>query len=219
MGIDLWVPKVNVETRQYESTLYRDVECLESIKLAPLEFSNQDTQQTDQYVHTIDVDQQDQTQHVEVSLLKINPRTSQTEEILNTDKIQLQTNFVSSSVIQLDAFQLQAYCAVSCVILVDCTDLKSDEQTLWLNIQRAISGQFYELKWPFPLLQFQDGKGAILYIQGFIDALKQERKVISLGQLPQLNSTDVIQLASLQEMIEQPILKRRLWQFMQNIVN
>jgi hypothetical protein len=69
------------------------------------------------------------------------------------------------------------------------------------------------------MLQLQDGRGAAMYIQGFVDALRQERKVISLGQLPYLNNTEMFELASLQEMIEQPLLKRRLWQFMQNKLN
>ena len=103
------------------------------------------------------------------------------------------------------------------MILVDSTHIDAEQLTLWSNIQRAVSGQYYELKWPFPLLQLQDGKGANIYIQGFVDALKQDRKVISLGELTYLKSTDIIQLASLQKMLDQPVLKRRLWQFMQNV--
>jgi len=43
-----------------------------------------------------------------------------------------------------------------------------------------------------------------------------EKNIISLGSIPHVTHNKMIQLASLQEMLDQPILKKRLWQFMQN---
>ena len=103
-----------------------------------------------------------------------------------------------------------------CVLLLDVQEMNADQQRLWSNIQAAKPGDYFELKWPFALAQFQDGRGASLYIQGFIDGLAQDKKVISLGRLAHLENSEVICLASLAEMIEQPILKKRLWQFMQS---
>ncbi len=145
----------------------------------------------------------------------MNAETQQTEEITSSEQIQKQTTISVEPALQIASFEIQAYQIEHCVIFVDATQLNDDQKTLWGNIQRAAFGQYFELKWPFPMLQFQDGRGVSMYIQGFIDGLRQERKIISLGQLTHLNQSDVVQLASLQEMIEQPILKRRLWQFMQ----
>jgi len=61
-----------------------------------------------------------------------------------------------------------------------------------------------------------DGRGASSYVSGFLDAISTEKNILCLGQIPHLTSSAHIQLASLQEMVEQPLLKKRLWQFMQN---
>ncbi len=224
MGIDLWIPRTEVETRPFENGLYRDVAVATDILIPQIEFSqtaevlNKTSNQPRKPVERShsSIDHSNKAVHAEVALLKINPETQQTEEVTNSAQILQQTELSAQPVLQIEAFELQAYCIKNCVILVDSTHIDAEQLTLWSNIQRAVSGQYYELKWPFPLLQLQDGKGANIYIQGFVDALKQDRKVISLGELTYLKSTDIIQLASLQKMLDQPVLKRRLWQFMQN---
>lgn len=230
MGIDLWVPRSDVQTRPYQNNLYRDIASIEHSSVIQFDVSqdlSQNLPQTKQaqsiqqfeQAHITDVAETNNKSQVEISSLKQNIDIQQKSESSVSEQISKQVNFHAEPAIQLDAFEVQAFCIANCVILVDCTKLTADQLQLWLNIQHAIVGQYFELKWPFPMLQLQDGKGAHIYIQGFIDALKNERKVISLGQLPHLQAADIIQLASLQEMIDQPILKRRLWQFMQNRVN
>ncbi|MDO6642630.1 hypothetical protein [Acinetobacter guillouiae] len=220
MGIELWIPKVDVQTRHYENALYRDIAQVEQdIAVVPelnTHLTQSDAKLENQKVQPPQIEKAHQP---EVSLLKRNPETQLTEEVSAPEQIQQQTNFTVEPALQIAPFEIQAYCIESCVIFVDCTQISADQFTLWGNIQQALVGQFYDLKWPFPMLQLQDGRGAAMYIQGFVDALRQERKVISLGQLPYLNNTEMFELASLQEMIEQPLLKRRLWQFMQNKLN
>ncbi|TCM60495.1 hypothetical protein EC844_13222 [Acinetobacter calcoaceticus] len=118
--------------------------------------------------------------------------------------------------LHLEPFELQAYVFDQCVVVLESSSLTPDQAVLWGNIQAAKHGQYYELNWPFPLPEFQDGRGAMQYIQGFLDGLAQERSIVSLGELPHAAHPRLIVLASLQQMLEQPILKRRLWQFMQN---
>ena len=220
MGIELWIPKVDVQTRHYENALYRDIAQVER-DIAVVPELNTHSTQSDAKLENQNVQpsQIEKAHQPEVSLLKRNPETQQIEEVSAPEHIQQQTNFTVEPALQIAPFEIQAYCIESCVIFVDCTQINADQFTLWGNIQQALVGQFYDLKWPFPMLQLQDGRGAAMYIQGFVDALRQERKVISLGQLPYLNNTEMFELASLQEMIEQPLLKRRLWQFMQNKLN
>ncbi|WP_287906166.1 hypothetical protein [Acinetobacter sp.] len=225
MGIDLWIPKVGVQTRHYQNALYRDVALAEQDVIASFEFSQPNTAQpTIEQLRIVDKSIQTPPEKIlhglenqsEVSLLKRNNQTQQTEEITSSEQIRKQTALNIEPIQHIEAFEIQAFCTEYCLIVVDCTQITIDQKSLWANIQRAVSGQYFDLKWPFPMLQFQDGKGAAMYTQGFIDSLKQERKLIGLGQLPYLQNSDLIQLASLQEMIDQPILKRRLWQFMQN---
>ena len=220
MGIELWIPKVDVQTRHYENALYRDIAQVEQ-DIAVVPELNTHSTQSDAKTENQKVQppQIEKAHQPEVSLLKRNPETQQIEEVSAPEHIQQQTNFTVEPALQIAPFEIQAYCIESCVIFVDCTQISADQFTLCGNIQQALVGQFYDLKWPFPMVQLQDGRGAAMYIQGFVDALRQERKVISLGQLPYLNNTEMFELASLQEMIEQPLLKRRLWQFMQNKVN
>lgn len=85
---------------------------------------------------------------------------------------------------------------------------------LWHNIQHAVSGEYNELQWPFPLMNFQDGHGAESYVQGFLDAISEDKNIIFLGQSAYLKHSKSINLAGLQEMLTQPLLKKRLWQFM-----
>lgn len=255
MGINLWVPRVDVQIRHFQTALYRDsafaieLSQTEGLVPAPIDFFAQDhlkqkhLQQDQQAVNPLSdlqslntqtsnlatenltplennpvKPQQLQQNIADVALLRNSKNHPQKAE-KTSNSIQQQTPLSTEPAIQIEAFEIQAFCLENCVILVDCTHLTEEQTTLWLNIQRATSGQFYELKWPFPMMQYQDGKGASMYVQGFTDALKQERKVLSLGQLAHVNHVEIIQLASLQEMLDQPILKRRLWQFMQNLLN
>ena len=230
MGIDLWIPRSDVQTRPYQNNLYRDIATLEqtdniqfdtSSHLPQHVFKANQTQSIQQLaeIHPTNVEKVNLSQQTEISSLKQNIDIQQKSESSVSEQISKQVDFHTTPAIQLEAFEIQAFCISNCVILVDCSKITAEQQQLWLNIQHAMMGQYYDLKWPFPMLQLQDGKGASIYIQGFIDALKNERKVISLGQLPHLQAADIIHLASLQEMIDQPILKRRLWQFMQNREN
>ena len=117
--------------------------------------------------------------------------------------------------LHIAAFQLQAFGLPHCVIVTDATELSAEQQQLWNNIQQALQAEYYELQWPFPLINFQDGRGAESYVQGFIDAISADKNIIFLGQFSYFNHSKSIHLAGLQEMLDQPLLKKRLWQFMQ----
>lgn len=93
------------------------------------------------------------------------------------------------------------------MIVVDATSMSSEQQQLWNNIQHAISAEYALLQWPFPLLEFQDGRGAESYVQGFLDALSVDKNILFLGQSGYFKHAKGMQLASLQEMLDQPLLK------------
>lgn len=216
MGIDLWISKVDVQTRHYQSALYRDIEPSHPVIHQPIEFKDLSSTPIDtDLAKKTSILTTEKTQISEVTLLKRNPATQQTEEVSTSQHIQQQTHFETESVLVLPPFEIQAFAIENCLLLVETTDLNAEHLTLWNNIQRAVSGHAYELKWPFPLPQYQDGRGVNLYIQGFLDALRAERKVISLGQITHLEQQDIMVLSSLDEMLKEPLLKRKLWQMMQ----
>ncbi len=206
LGIDLWVSKGSACQTFTHTSLYRDVA------------------QSGMSTEIIVPQPVQQQQEIAVQL-KSQPNPAVPEIVQNGQQqsrvaqVETQTEKAEpAQQLEIPAFALQAISTEHCVIVVDITDLTTEQNTLWMNIQRAISHQYYELKWPFPLNQFQDGQAASIYIQGFLDALKADKQLLSLGGLPYFHGMQLTQLASLQEMLEQPLLKRRLWQFMQNNV-
>ncbi len=54
------------------------------------------------------------------------------------------------------------------------------------------------------------------YIQGFLDAVAAEKKILCLGKCAYIQHANIIHLASLKEMLDKPLLKKRLWQLMQD---
>ena len=198
MGIDLWVPQA-APCQQHSSTIWRDQSAPEVIseiilKNVPEQPIVQASTQLKQHAET--------------------PVTPVVEEKIETAEVVVSQVDIQPA-LQIAAFNLEAICLAHCVVIIDSTALSADQQVLWSNIQRAVSSDFFALQWPFAWINLQDGRGAGAYVQGFLDAISLDKNVICLGSIPHLNNTQVFPLASLQQMIEQPLLKKRLWQFMQ----
>lgn len=116
----------------------------------------------------------------------------------------------------LEPFNIQALVLSHIVILVEGTNITSDQQLLWSNIQRAVQAEFTELNWPFALPELQDGYGVESFIQGFLDGISAEKTILVLGKVSHCQKSNMKHLASLQEMLDEPLLKKRLWEFIQN---
>ncbi|OAL81741.1 hypothetical protein AY606_02585 [Acinetobacter sp. SFB] len=202
LGIDIWVPQGAVCQNMPSSSIWRDQaapEYLTEIVVAKAQIPLAPQPKTEQ-LKTLDLPEQLPTPPV-------------------VDK-EVQAEVVSQVIeerpaLHIAAFQLQAFGLPHCVIVIDATELSTEQQQLWNNIQQAVQAEYYELQWPFPLMNFQDGRGAESYVQGFIDAISTDKNIIFLGQFPYFNHSKSIHLAGLQEMLGQPLLKKRLWQFMQ----
>lgn len=215
MGIDIWMPNTDVDTRAYSNSLYRDQATPENNVFQSFKDSTglQDqTKHQDQspvYVEEIDALKPEKT---------IQPlaKTIQVKEAVQVTQLSTSLSAETPSALKLDAFELQALCLDNCVIVVDVMSMSAEQNQLWRNIQSAMHGQYFQLKWPFALINLQDGRGAKSYIQGFLDAICAEKTKICLGQLPHIHAHAMLELASLQDMLEQPALKAKLWQMMQN---
>lgn len=200
LGIDIWIPKDALCQKMPSSSIWRDQAAVEDITeiIVPKAVA----------LPAVEVQfKAEPTQTVAPVVSLAQPIELQAEPLANVLEPQV--------IAQIAAFQLQAFTLPHCVIVVDATSMSSEQQQLWNNIQHAISAEYALLQWPFPLLEFQDGRGAESYVQGFLDALSVDKNILFLGQSGYLKHAKGMQLASLQEMLDQPLLKKCLWQFMQ----
>jgi len=201
LGIDIWVPRDATCQKLPSSSLWRDQAAPEyqtEIVLAkapavlPLEAK---------------ADQKQEPKHSELLDAPVSASVEKAEIVAEV--------ITERAALQIAAFQLQALSLPHCVIVVDATEITAEQQQLWNNIRQAVLAEYYELQWPFPLMNFQDGHGAESYVQGFLDAISADKNIIFLGQCAYFKHSKSINLAGLQQMLDQPLLKKRLWQFMQ----
>lgn len=207
LGIDVWMPKVNTPVRNYTASLYRDQAAPETAYVEPIQ--SFDTVLVPDSAQR-SLQEQQAPVSAEVTLVRERVQPHSVEQKV----AQVTVDDDARPVIHIDAFELQAWCTERCIIVVDSTDLNAAQSQLWRNIQRAQTGHFFDLKWPFALAPLQDGRGVQVYIQGFLDAMRGDKKIISLGQIKHCQHTDVVVLASLSQMLDQPLLKRDLWALM-----
>ncbi|MFI8143684.1 hypothetical protein [Acinetobacter sp. ABJ_C5_2] len=202
LGIDVWIPRTQVCQKNNAHTVWRD-QVVES--QAPI------------IAPTIDVPTFEKKPSKPV--LPEVPKVVEEPSIAIVDVPQSEVVVEKPIVVEQEAiapFEMQAYCLEKCVIFVDVTALEKEEKQLWANIQKAKVGHYAELKWPFPLAAYQDQRGVGSYIQGFLDAVAAEKKILCLGKCAYIQHTNIIHLASLKEMLDKPLLKKRLWQLMQD---
>lgn len=202
LGIDIWVSRGAVSQKLPHSSIWRDENTAENI----LDFK---------------------VDHSEISDIELlnDPITSfETEPLLVKKEHKIEEDVKPIVVesedirpaIQLESFNIQALVLPYIVILIEGTNITANQQLLWANIQRGIHAEFTELNWPFALPDLQDGYGVDNYIQGFLDVISMEKNILALGEIPHYKKSNIMQLASLQDMIDEPLLKKRLWKFIQN---
>lgn len=202
LGIDIWIPRATV-CQHNQPALWRDVTPEEDISEIIL---SKPPVALEPVVASLKIEPE----------LKAKINLEETTPVVETVVAQPAVNSELVPELQISAFSIEAVRLAHCVLVVDTTTITADQQQLWKSIQRAVQSEFNSLQWPFAWQNMQDGRGAESYVSGFIDAMSAEKNILCLGQIPYLTSSKSIQLASLQEMLEQPLLKKRLWQFMQN---
>ncbi|AXY61725.1 hypothetical protein CDG61_07420 [Acinetobacter sp. WCHAc010052] len=209
LGIDVWIPRENACQQMPEFSLWRD----QSEPVA-----------VDRMVEFPQVSLPEPG-HSDIPESVVKSRETEKPDVVLTPKSDtaVQENLPrvisTAEPVHIPPFCLQAISLEHCAVVLNATVLSQAEQHLWVNIQNACSAQFYELKWPFPLVEIQDGRGVASYVQGFLDAVSSDKNLLSLGEIPHCSASKVIQLADLQSMLERPLLKKRLWQFMQKSVS
>ncbi|ENW78319.1 hypothetical protein F909_04006 [Acinetobacter sp. ANC 3929] len=204
LGIDVWIPREVVCQKNTAPSLWRDQVVDEVSQSTVLAFDPapivQDIPVTP--VHTPPITEIESPQQVKAVA----------EPVAKVAAVEKEQIVITA---QIQALELQMYVLENCAILLESSQLNGAQHQLWQNIQKARLGQYAELKWPFPLAAFQESRGLSSYIQGFIDATATNKKILCLGQLDFIQHSNILHLASLEEMIAQPLLKRRLWQLMQ----
>lgn len=204
LGIDVWIPREVVCQKNTAPNLWRDqvVDEVSQSTVLALDSALIVEEIPVTAVHTPPITE-----------IEIPQQTKVVVELVAKEAVVEKEQIVITA--QIQALELQMYVLDNCAILLESSQLNDAEQQLWQNIQKARLGQYAELKWPFPLAAFQESRGLSSYIQGFIDATATNKKILCLGQLDFIQHSNILHLASLEEMIAQPLLKRRLWQLMQ----
>ena len=203
LGIDVWIPQVGVHVESYIPQNYRDVATVEQAIVTSLEFA------IPQKIIPTQPPIQAKPVAIQQNIEKTDIQSTQVKKLIVSQSIEpLAPN------LQIDAFDVQLYALEHCVLLLDATDLNDEQRELSRNIQESMQGREATLHWPFPLINIQDGRGVAQYLQGFIDVYGVEKQLICVGKIPHLNMDQCTVLASLQQMLEQPTLKRNLWQVM-----
>ena len=197
LGIDIWVSRTAVSQTLPQSSVWRDQAAPEihSDIIVPA-VVNQQLKQQQPIIHE-EPKQEPSPQHTAV-------------EVVAPDDIP-----EARVMLQVEAFSIEALQLPYCVILVESTALSQKQQQLWRNIQHALQAEYHVLQWPFALEVLQDGIGVENYVQGFVDVLSADKNMLILGQLPHFRSEQCLHLASLQEMLDQPLLKKSLWDAIQ----
>ncbi|WP_087087801.1 hypothetical protein [Acinetobacter pittii] len=201
LGIDVWVPKTQVCQKNNAQSLWRDHVAEEG---EPIILPSK---------NDLVLEQPIKPQVIEIPKVESEIAVPPPVEV---PPVVPPRNEVQAPVVTIASFELQAFALEKCVIFLDVTNLADEEKQLWGNIQKAKIGQYAELKWPFPLASYQDQRGAGSYIQGFLDAVAADKKILCLGECSYIQHANIIHLASLKEMLEKPLLKKRLWQLMQD---
>lgn len=215
MGIDLWVPKTAVQTRVYNKTsLYRDqTESEISLHLNFESLTESSTQNSNNETlkHELDqvVELDDHLLHQPKKEID-NASTQIRQSLKKLESIDTQPQ------VKIESFELQALSLEHCVVVTNTTLMTSEQAVLWRNIQASVDGKFFELKWPFALTPLQDARGVSVYVKGFLDAISVEKRIITLGSLECYQNELFLETASLQDMLDQPITKRKLWELMQH---
>lgn len=202
LGIDLWVPDFLPSQQNVATSIWRDQSTTEIISEIVRSQSQPEVKS---------IPEHPSIQH---KLPHPTPPAEIAAQSIEQEVITVIKEEIVREVIHFDAFQLQAVALEQCVLVIEATQLSVEQQQLWQNIVQALPAQKYALNWPFPLLNFQDGRGVQSYIQGFFDGLSQGKTVIALGSIPNANGIKLTQAASLQEMLDQPLLKKALWHMM-----
>lgn len=197
LGIDIWVSRTAVSQTLPQPSVWRDQAAPEiySDIIVPAAV-NQQLKQQQPIIHE-EPKQEPSPQHTVV-------------DVVVPDDIP-----EARVMLQVEAFSIEALQLPYCVILVESTVLSQKQQQLWRNIQHALQAEYHVLQWPFAIEVLQDGIGVENYVQGFVDVLSADKKMLILGQLPHFKSEQCLHLASLQEMLDQPLLKKSLWDAIQ----
>ena len=201
LGIDIWISREAVCQQLPQSTIWRD-------------------QNTPEVV--LDLALQDQPIVADVLLNDpiLSFETEQSIQVKHDSKEQLAPVVSVEQELRptviLEPFNIQALVLAHIVILMEGSAITADQQMLWSNIQRAVQAEFTELNWPFTLPEFQDGIAVNSYIQGFLDVISAEKTILVLGEIPHYQNSNIMHLATLQDMLDEPLLKKRLWNFIQN---
>ena len=204
LGIDLWIPRDVLCQELAQPSIWRDQslpEVLVDLSVVPQIPTDTEIKEDPlfAFVDESRTDVKQKQTHVEAKLPKV---IEHVEE---------------KPALQIPAFNIQALSLDRALILIEGSAITAEQQQLWVNIQKGLKAEFSELNWPFALPELQDGSCVENYVQGFVDAVALDKSLIVLGDVPHTLHLKAQKFSSLQQMLDQPLLKKDLWQYIRNL--
>lgn len=203
LGIDIWVPKEVLCQNLSAPSIWRDQSVAEVYSSEIIVEQNHSAIPLIATIAPVPLEPLDHLKAEKTATASVSQEQPSDQVTLEIETLPL---------VQIAPFQLQALGLPHCVIVADVTEISTEQQQLWHNLQQAFQSDYYELQWPFPLINFQDGRGAESYVKGFVDAIALEKSIIFLGSSLYAHGIEKIDFSNLQEMLDQPLLKQQLWQ-------
>lgn len=192
MGIDLWIPRDAMCQKMPPRSLWREQDqmAVETV--------------TSVIIPSTNLEQPQQKLDAEIK------KTSRQQHHENDAALPIE---ISNTV---DAFQLQVLSLAEYILVIDALHIDQVQRQLWNNMKDALGAEYLSLDWPLAFDHFQNPQGQHIYLRGFFDVVASQKTCIGLGELPYLPAT-AIQLPSLAQMLQQPLLKQQLWTEIQRI--
>ncbi|MFT4021002.1 MAG: hypothetical protein QM666_05720 [Acinetobacter sp.] len=207
LGIDVWIPRSAQVQVQETHSLWRDHDLTIS-EILQSESSDKITLDIVQPEFDASFVAPELLQHQQETANPVQP---------SIENSLVEPSIVESSIelvqpLQLEQFHLHVLQHHRFVIITEQQHLTQQTQILWRNIKHALKLSTAELQWPFPLPDLQDGHAVNDYIQGFLDIVAHDKIMVVLGELPIVLGQSSQQLPSLQNMLDAPLLKSKLWE-------
>lgn len=128
----------------------------------------------------------------------------------------------------MEQIHLQALVTQHYALIVNVSPKQPDQWQLWQNMKNAFQqlhfrvmqqpAEEYQLDGQLSFLRSVEPKSAVYYIQGFLQSIVQQQKMIILGDMPILDIQQIPceRYASLVELKESQELKKEVWQRIQH---
>lgn len=224
LGIRRWIPRMQGHALADSAEIWQDQIDAQSMPIEQTVPNPQDLHTMQRGASTDSLHPQTTSAHTVLAPLATASQSATDHQLAARDLATMQsatvdeavdTLTISTATFQIELLQHKQF--VICAVVQD-----TQQMELWRNIQRASQTESLQFKWPVEIKDWQVTDATLQsYLQGFLLA-QQSRVLMTLGDIhiPIIEQQIAPQyrFAALAEMLQQPLLKRELWQVIQKFL-